>query len=159
MSYPLEIIKKAAIDGVLEWKAENTEEHIKQRVLKQLDDIEEESVLVLLGFTKNWGRIEIASKEDSPIRKHIIKIKEDCIKEFFDSLDIKTLFSPAIKKQIIREAKHAITSSLHSSVRSMVLKHCNQLAEEVVSEILPKIDMSKELALFKLIGTDNESHN
>ena len=37
-------------------------------------------------------------------------------------------------------------------------ERASELAEEVAKELLPKIDVSKEIALLKLLGTENESH-
>ena len=76
MEHPLEIIKKAALNGVLEYKASNTPEQIRIRVHQQLERIEQEVVLSLLGLTGKWGKIELDSNPDSPVRKKLIGQKE-----------------------------------------------------------------------------------
>ena len=76
MEHPLESIKKAALNGVLEYKASNTPEQIRIRVHQQLERIEQEVVLSLLGLTSKWGKIELDSNPDSPVRKKLIGQKE-----------------------------------------------------------------------------------
>lgn len=158
MEHPLEIIKKAALNGVLDYKASNTPEQIRIRVHQQLERIEQEVVLSLLGLTGKWGKIELDSNPDSPVRKKLIGQKELFIEEFFKDLDFTKLLTPTMKKQLFAEARRYFYECVDSSVRHLVRERASELAEEVAKELLPKIDVSKEIALLKLLGTENESH-
>lgn len=152
---PIDEVLPAIAQAVAEWKNRNTDAMIQQRVTTLLDNKAEEITSQLLGFTNRWGNWEMDKSHDSkasPIQQYIKQHQQTAIKAFLDSLDIKDVVTPAMKKKIVSEFRKEFEWRLVESARVAAKDLVNQHVDTIINQVIASDKAEAYAKTMQLIG-------
>lgn len=156
---PIDTVLKYILHAVNTWKSENTEEKIHNKVISLLEKNAEQATLTLLGFENRWGKWEVdhcnGRSGESSIGDYMKKVHAVAIKEFFDSLDLKQIITPALKKKLTTEIKKTYEWKFQEAVQRAARELAEQHAQKLVNELVKTDDLDKTMKMLHLIGADN----
>ena len=152
---PLDQALNAGLQAVMEWKHSQDPIKIKKRVTDLLEKNLEQGIITLLGFDYRWGKWEVdhcnGRSGESSVGDYMKQQHSVAIKEFFDSLDIKTLITPTLRNKLSAVVKKEMEWRLEGMVRDRINIVLAEQMSQLVKELVPTPDISKHLAAIKLI--------
>lgn len=155
---PLDQVIGFVMAAVSHWRKENTEEAIHKKVIDLLDKRSEEMVVKLLGFDLSWGEWALdhcnGRSGNSAIGDYLRNTQAVAVKEFFDSLDLKQIVTPAMKNRLIKAIQKDFEYKLECAVRSALEAHTKQYVEKVIQDITTSDDLDGVIKTIKLLETN-----
>jgi len=138
---PLERTADAVFQAVNEWEVENDPEHLKAKIKSELDKQAFSIAMQLLGFSDKWGKWEIASHSDSPIKKFVEEVAEKAAQEFLAQMPVLT-FNDSLKKQLVNEVKCRFKDRASNLMYSAATRHIESVVGKEMQEVLAMPDLS-----------------
>lgn len=154
---PLDQVIGYVMEAVDNWKVKNTPEVLHAKVTRLLDKNAEEITLKLLGFNTNWKEWNLdhcnGRSGNSAIGDYLRNAKAIAIKDFFDSMDINSIVTPAMKARLTKVVQKEFEHQLGNAVANTVAQHTATYVNKVVSDITASDDIESVIKTIKLIGT------
>lgn len=157
---PLDESLQYIAQAVHQWKAENTPELIKSRVISQLNKNTESMVLKLLGFDDcnfrgGWSLDHCNGRAgDSAAGDYLRQHKQEAIEGFFKELSIDAFITTALKKKLISEFHREFESQLILEVRNKAKQVMTTHVNALVDEIAKSDNEERFHNMLKLIGAE-----
>ncbi len=136
------------------WSKEQVE-IIGPKVRERLDRHREEVLMKLMGFTTDWnGKWEVdhcnGRNGNSNISDFLKESQEAVVKDWLSQIQLPEM-TPKFKKNIELSLKRAYEDEVSRSVYSMAKNKAQKDLEEILSDVLPKPDISNFLKAQALI--------
>jgi len=154
---PLDEVLQIMATAVAEWKIENTEAKIKEKVKKLLDQNSEEITMKLLGFNKSswsdkWeldhcnGRAGESSAGD-----YLRRVQSAAIKEWMEDLPLPKL-SPTLKGQLAKQMQSDFNERVRYQASSFIRSKAEIQTNVALEELLQCKELDNYIKSMKLIG-------
>lgn len=150
----LDDVTKIIAQAALEWSANMTEEEIKKRVFKILDDKQEHIVSRIMGFTNKWGAWELDDKKGWFINNYM-KLHEDAIKEYAKTFNPPTLTARG-KQTILRDVNDEFAYSVRKQLMETIREQADETVKALYKELIPDSHIDKHIAALKLLMADRK---
>ena len=142
---PVDEVFSAISKATDEWRKENTDEKIREKVFTKLDAKREEVVAKMMGFDNKWGRWELdhcnGRAGQSFIGNLMTEYTETNLRSWFNESVKEIDLSKELTKILINEArkqyKEYFKYALQNAVRDQAIKDANRIIEEIgTSQVL-----------------------
>ena len=154
---PLDQLLPAIASAVHQWKADNTTESIKLKVTHLLNKNSEEITKKLLGFTNNWGKLELdhcnGRSGNSAAGDFIRKTQQDAIEAWLSTVIMPNL-TPALAKSLQKQAQREYDEILRNSVKQRVQAIAARDINTVVEKIIDSSGIDKFIQTTKLLNPE-----
>lgn len=151
---PVDSILPHIAAAVAEWKAEHTEEKIKETVINLLNKESKQIVLKLLGFSESWGKWEVdhcnGRGGQSAAGDYLTKVQQEAIQEWLKGAVMPTL-NKATKASMQKSAQQEYTYNLNRLVHKYAVSQAELDAKAVIQQLVASDQVGNYLKVMALI--------
>lgn len=152
---PVDALIPVIVQAVYEWRKENSDEKLKNRVKHMLDKSSEEIVIKLLGFKKDYaGKWELdhcnGRSGESAAGDFFRKAHAEAVQEWLAGIDMPTL-SPSLKAKLQREAQREYADHLAYALQERARSQAAADANALISGITHSNQIDQYLKMHSLL--------
>lgn len=156
---PINDLLTTVLKSIDQWKEDNSEKVITQRVHALLDANAESIVLKLLGFEDRWGKWELdrcsGRNGESAAGEFLRQAQHDAIQDWLKKVKLPELdktLSSVMKKQLQADYKQYLRQYLFEYAR----KEADKTAKELIESLFSQSKVDGMLKLQQLIQSNKD---
>ncbi len=164
LTRPVDAVIPIILQAVAEWKLKNTNEALKQRVIKLLDKNSEEITLKLLGFNKDawdgkWALDHCNGRSgESAAGDFLRKTQAEAITQWLSQVPMPTL-NQTLTKQLQAEAKSSYVSAFRRALINKVEQQAEKDAAHFIQEFTKSQQIGSYVQMMQLLNTSKETEH